>query len=449
MFSLCAFCVRGRLTDGVGYQAKHADMAQKLEWRTVRRKVKDLIRYDKNPRTLSEAQLDGLKRSLRKFNLSELPAINTDGTLVAGNQRVLALSLLGRADEEIEVRIPNRTLSEAEFRDYLLTSNRSGGSWDWDALAGFDLPELVAAGFDAEDLGRVFDDCLEVEDDGMDEEKEVEKAKDTGIKVGDLFALGRHRLICGDATDPATAKRLMGDARADLIDDDIPYNIGLSYDRGVGGKGRYGGTMDDRKSDGEYAAFVRSVIANALSVAKPDAHVIFWTDERYVWLLQTLYRELGVDAKRLLTWIKNNQSPTPKVAFNKVTENAVYGTVGSPFLSDRARNLNEIQNKEVATGNRLTDDILDLLNVWLVRRVPGSEMEHPTQKDPTVHEKALRRCTRPGDIVLDLTAGSGSILSACEQLGRTAYLAELEPVFCQVIVNRFTKLTNEKARKLG
>lgn len=424
-------------------------MAKKLEWRTVRRKVKDLIRYDGNPRTLSEAQLDGLKRSLRKYNIAELPAINTDGVLVAGNQRVLALSLLGRADEEIEVRIPNRTLSDAEFRDYLLTSNRSGGSWDWDALAGFDLPELLAAGFDAEDLGRVFDDCLEVEDDGLDEAKEIEAAKGTDIKVGDIFALGRHRLICGDATDPATARTLMGDARADLIDDDIPYNIGLSYDRGVGGKGNYGGTMDDRKGDDEYAAFVRAVIANALAVAKPDAHVIFWTDERYVWLLQTLYRELGVDAKRLLTWIKNNQSPTPKVAFNKVTENAVYGTVGRPFLSDKALNLNEIQNKEVATGNRLTDDILDLLNVWLVRRVPGGEMDHPTQKDPTVHEKALRRCTRPGDIVLDLTAGSGSILSACEQLGRTAYLAELEPVFCQVIVNRFTKLTNEKARKLG
>jgi ParB-like chromosome segregation protein Spo0J len=101
---------------------------QKLEWRTERRKVKDLVPYKNNPRKLSATQLEGLKRSLKKFNVAELPCINTDGTLVAGNQRVLALSLLGRGEEEIEVRVPNRSLTEAEFRDYLLTSNRSGAS---------------------------------------------------------------------------------------------------------------------------------------------------------------------------------------------------------------------------------------------------------------------------------------------------------------------------------
>ena len=92
-------------------------MTRKLEWRTERRKVKDLIQYKKNPRVLSPVQLEGLKRSLKKFNVAELPCINTDGTLVAGNQRVLALSLLGRDNEEIEVRVPNRPLTETEFRE--------------------------------------------------------------------------------------------------------------------------------------------------------------------------------------------------------------------------------------------------------------------------------------------------------------------------------------------
>lgn len=425
-------------------------MAKRLEWRTERRKVKDLVRYEKNPRTLSPLQLEGLQRSLRKYNLAELPCINTDGTLVAGNQRVLALSLLGRSDEEIEVRVPNRKLSDKEFRDYLLTSNRSGADWDWAKLAeDFDLSELMTAGFDDTDLSTIFDDHLEVLDDEMDEEKEVERAKDTDIQVGDMFALGRHKLICADATDPETVKKLMGDARADLVDDDVPFNIGLSYDSGVGGKSSYGGTMNDNKTDDEYRAFVKAIIENAMSVAKPDAHFIVWCDERYVWLLQTLYRELGIDSKRLLTWIKDNASPTPKTAFNKVCEFAAYGTIGRPWLSDKVKNLNEIQNKEVGTGNRLTDDILDLLSIWLVKRVPGNEMQHPTQKSPTLHEKALRRCTRPGDIVLDLTAGSGSILSACEQLGRTAYLCELEPVFCQVIINRYINLTHGKVTKLN
>jgi DNA modification methylase len=128
----------------------------------------------------------------------------------------------------------------------------------------------------------------------------------------------------------------------------------------------------------------------------------------------------------------------------------VYGTLGKPWLNDRIMNLNEIMNKEVTSGNRLTDDILDLLNIWMVKRLPSSEYEHPTQKSPILHEKALRRCTRPGDIVLDLTAGSGSILSACDQLKRTAYLAEAEPVFAQLIINRFKKLNpHEKVTKLS
>ena len=188
---------------------------------------------------------------------------------------------------------------------------------------------------------------------------------------------------------------------------------------------------------------------NALSAAKPDAHAMFWCDERYVWLFQKLYRELGIDSKRLCIWLKNSMNPTPKLAFNKMTEFCVYGTIGSPWLNDKIKNLHEVQNKEVSTGNRLTDDILDLLNIWMVKRIAGSEMEHPTQKPPTLHEKALRRCTRPGDVVLDLTAGSGSLLSACKQLKRTAYLNELEPVFCQVIINRFKKLSHEKIIKLN
>ena len=425
-------------------------MAKKLEWLTEFRKVKELIQYKKNPRVLSPVHLEGVKRSLKKFNVAELPCINTDGTLVAGNQRVLALSLLGRDEDEIEVRVPNRTLTEAEFRDYLLTSNRSGASWDFEKLASdFNIDELLTAGFDSLDLGSIFDDNLEIVDDEFNEEAEVEKAKDTDIKPGDYFSLGRHRLLCADATKPESVQKLMSGVKVDLVNDDLPFNIGLSYDKGVGNKSAYGGTTNDNKSDEDYEKFVKSVMQNALSVSKPDAHVMFWCDERYVWLFQKLYRELGIDSKRLCIWIKDNASPTPKIAFNKVTEFCVYGTIGKPWLNDKIKNLNEIQNKEVTTGNRLTDDILDLFNIWLVKRLPSTEYLHPTQKNPTLHEKALRRCTRPGDVVLDLTAGSGSILSACEQLKRTAYLCELEPVFCQVILNRFKKISHEQIIKLN
>jgi DNA modification methylase len=127
----------------------------------------------------------------------------------------------------------------------------------------------------------------------------------------------------------------------------------------------------------------------------------------------------------------------------------LYGTKGLPHLSDKIKNLNEVLNKEMATGGRLLDDIMDLFNIWLAKRLPTSQYEHPTEKPPTLYEKALRRCSKPGDVILDLTAGSGSLMIACEQLKRTALMVEVEPVFCQLILNRYERLTNEKPRKIN
>ena len=270
--------------------------SKKIVWHTELRRVDDLLPYERNPRVISDKQMDDMKRSLKKFNLAELPAVNADGKIAAGHQRIKALQLLGRGQEMIEVRVPNRQLTEFEFKDYLLTSNRSGGDWNWNALASdFNIDSLLTAGFNADDLTHIFDDSLDVEDDHFDEDAELAKIKKTDIKPGDYFALGRHRLLCADALDPTTAKKLMNGAQADMVNDDLPFNIGLSYDRGVGNKSRYGGKTNDNKTDGDYEVFVRTIMQNALSVTKPDAHVFFWCDERYVWLFQKLYRELGLD----------------------------------------------------------------------------------------------------------------------------------------------------------
>ena len=419
----------------------------KIVWNTEVRKVKDLVPYAKNPRIINDAQMADLQRSLKKFNLAELPAINLDGTIVAGHARIKALILLGRGEEKIEVRIPSRQLSKSEFKDYLLTSNRSGGTWNWEMLStDFDLETLKIAGFDDLDFSHIFDDNIKDDDKNWDDNKELKKIKKTDIKTGDMFALGRHRLICGSSLDPETVQRLMNGVKVDMVDDDIPFNIGLSYDRGVGNKQKYGGTTDDSKTDEEYKKFVKTIIENALSVTKKDAHIIFWCDERYVWLLQTLYKELSIDSKRLLIWVKNNASPTPGVAFNKAVELAVYGTIGSPYLSKNVMNLNEIQNDGMTGGNDLHDEISNQSNLMLTKRLPSNQYGHPTEKNPSLHHKALRRCTKVGDVVLDLTAGSGSILMACEQLKRTAFVCELEPIFCQLIINHYEKLSGKKAK---
>jgi len=421
----------------------------KLEWRTEKRSVAELIPSDKNPRIMSPKQIEDLKRSLQKFNLVEIPVIDTDNNVLAGHQRLMVLKLLGRESETIEVRVPNRKLGQRECEQYLLTSNRVHGDWDWGKLAeNFTIDLLIDSGFDDTDLSHLFDD-LTVEDDEFDIEKELDKIKIPKTKFGEIYQLGEHKIICADSTDPETIKKLLGNSKVDMIYQDPPYNIGLSYDKGVGGKKNYGGTVNDSKSDSEFKEFLKSALANGLSACKPNAHIFTYCDQKYIWLLQTLYQELNITNKRVALWIKNNSVPTPQVAFNKQYEPCVYGTVGNPYLSDKVLNLSEIINKEIGTGNRTIEDIYDLLDIWLVKRINGTEYQHPTEKPPALHEKPLRRCTKPGDLILDLFAGSGSLMIACEQLKRSACMVEREPIFVDLIIRRYEKLTNCKAKKIN
>lgn len=420
-----------------------------LTWSTEKRIICDLVPHPKNPRTLSEKQQKDIEASITKYNIVEIFAINTDNTVLAGHARLKILIILGRGQEEIDVRVPSRTLTAKECEEYLLRSNKNTGSWDYELLKSFNTEFLLGIGFDDTDLGHIWDDVLELEDDDFNEAKELEKAKKTDIKVGDRFTLGSHSLICGDSTDESVVKMLVGETKIDTIYSDSPYNISLDYDKGVGNKQSYGGKVDDNKSDTEFRAFTTKTLANGLAVSKKDVHCFWWCDQRYVGMIQSVYQELGIKYKRTTLWIKNGFSPTPQVAFNKCYEPCIYGTIGKPYLSDKQRKLHEIMNTDVGTGNATVDDISDMIDIWLAKRLSGDEYEHPTQKPLTLHERPLLRCTKIGDTVLDLFGGSGSTLLACEQLKRTAFLVELNPIFCQLIINRYEKFTGNKATKLN
>ncbi len=418
---------------------------KKLAWTTVQRKVNDLVPQEINPRKISDKQLKDLMKSFKKFNLVEIPAIDLNGKILAGHQRIKVLQLLDRGEELIDVRVPNRKLTEQESKEYLISSNALGGDWDFDLLKTFELDMLIDLGFDEVKLSKEWDDN-KVKEEHFDEEKEIQKIKTPKTKLGDEIYLGRHKLICGDATNLDNVKKLVGNTKVNMINQDPPFNINLSYNKGVGGKKskrNYGGKVNDNLSDEEYKKkFIGKMLQNALMVSKENVHVFYWCDERYVWLLQTLYKEFGVKNKRLCIWIKNNSSPTPQVAFNKVTEFCCYGTVGSPYLAENINNLNEVQNIELTGGNEMFDDIQ---NIFLNKRLSSDKYGHPTEKPPELHHKAIKRCTKINDVVLDLTAGSGSILIACEQLGRVAYVNELNPIFCDLIVKRWESFTGKKA----
>ncbi len=414
----------------------------KLSWSTQIRKADDLLPYSKNPRSISDKQMNDLKKSLKKFNLVELPAIDTDGKIIAGHQRIRALQMLGRGQERIEVRVPNRKLTQEEYDQYLITSNAVTGDWDFDKLKSFDLDLLIDIGFDQVDLAKFWDKELETRDDNFDVQKELSKIKETETKLGDIIILGNHKLICGDSTDPQVIKRLVGDEKVSMIYSDPVYNIKIDYSGGISKKQSYGGTVNDNRSYAEYREFLKKSMVNALSACDENTHVFYWCDQVYIGLIQELYRELGIDNKRVVIWIKNGHNPTPNIAFNKCYEPCVYGTRGKPYITESITTLNEVMNKEATSGN----DMLDEIDVWLQKRMLSKDYEHATSKPPQLHEKAIRRCTKLGDIILDSFSGSASTLIAGEMLKRKVYAVELEPVFCDLAIRRFEKLTGSKAR---
>lgn len=401
-----------------------------------------------NPRKISEQDFAQLVESIRLYEFVEPLVVNSNperyGNLIGGHQRLKAALQLGYT----EVPVVFISLDEKNERSLNLRLNRNTGEFDLELLKNFDIEELLTVGFDDSDLGDIWNDALETDEDDFDEQKAVKKATDTDIQVGDLFVMGKHRLICGNSTDPAIIKRLVGELKPTMFYSDPPYNIGLDYNKGVGLKAGYGGTTNDNKSEAEYRNFLSDILTASIPVLADDAHVFMYCDQTYIGLLQTLMAEHGLKNRRVCLWVKNGFNVVPQVAFNKAYEPCIYATRGTPFLSPSSQNLTEILNKDVASGNRTIDDITDLFDIWLAKREAGQDYEHPTQKPITLHEKPLKRCTKVGDVVLDVFGGSGSTLISCEQMKRVALLSEIEPVFCQVIIDRWEAQTGQKAVKL-
>lgn len=409
--------------------------------------ISSLKPADYNPRKISKEAMKQLKESVSRFQMVDPIIVNSTprrkNIVIGGHMRLQAAKELGhKTVPVVYINIP----SLEKEKELNLRLNKNTGEWDFEKLKFFETDFLSDIGFSGEDLSSIWNENLETEDDDWDEEKELAKIKKPKTKLGDLIELGTHRLICGDSTDREVLKKLFGNARASMIYSDPVYNLKINYNSGIGGKQQYGGTVKDNRTDKEYKEFLRKSLENALSVSKPDTHVFYWSDQTYIGLIQDLYRELGIDNKRVCLWLKNSQNPVHGVAFNKCYEPCTYGVRGKPYITKSIQNLNEVMNKEITTGNSMLEETLDHLDVWMVKRLSGKSYEHATSKPPKLHEKAIRRCTKPGDIILDSFSGSASTMIAAEQLKRRVFAVELEPVFCDLAIKRYEKLTGRKAR---
>ena len=410
----------------------------------------ELSENEYNPRLHNQKQVSDLKKSIQKFWFVDPILCNSyekrKNILIGGAFRLKIAKELWI--EKIPVIYVNIKDLEKE-KELNLRLNKN--TWDWDIklLQEYDVEILLDIGFDNTELSEIWDNLLEIENDPFEIQEVLGSISKPVSQIWDIFQLWAHRLVCGDSTKKETIAALMKKDTSNFIYCDPPYNIWLDYGSGISTKGKYKWNFhSDNKTETDYQSFLDATIKNIQPYTQSDAHFFYWCDENYIGVLQQLYKENKIIPKRVCLWVKNNHNMTPQVAFNKVYEPCVYWVKGKPYINKNIKNFHEILNGEVTSWNRAHDDILDLFTIWLEKRKASQDYEHPTEKPPKLHERALRRCSKPWDIVVDMFWGSGSTLIACEQLKRKAYLVEIDPIFVDLICKRFEAYTGIKAKKI-
>ncbi|MHA1280300.1 MAG: DNA modification methylase [Candidatus Helarchaeota archaeon] len=383
---------------------------EKLVWHNEIRKPNDLLPYEENPRQMTEEQALQLKKSLEKFNLVEVPAIDTDNKICAGHQRVKILQLLGRGDEDIDVRVPNRKLTDEEFREYNARSNRNTGDWNWDMLANcFDKDELVEWGFDKLELSKEFDLRMPISE---DEAPEVDETKEPESKLGEVYELGRHRLMCGDSTKAEDVEKLMNGKKADMVFTDPPWNVAIGLDSNPPHRQREG-LENDKLSQGEFDNFISESFGNVKKYLSGDIYCVL--GNKQMPMLDASLRSIGFHWSSIIVWVKDTFVLGPSKYHSR------YEPIWYGWPEDQ---------KSSYCGDRKQDD------VWEIKR-PRVSKEHSTMKPIALCVKAIKNSSKQGDIVLDLFGGSGSTLIAAEQTNRICYMMELGPKYCDVIKKRY------------
>lgn len=419
----------------------------KLTWHTERRIINSLVPYEFNPRQMSEKQVEELKKSLERFDLVEIPAVDTDNTIIAGHQRLKIMQMLGRGGEEIDVRVPSRKLTEAEFKEYNLRSNKNVGDFDFDILANnFDEEMLKDVGFDEIDLGKMGLNALE--EDEFDAEAEYANIVEPTAKLGDVYKLGRHTLMCGSSTSPEDFEKLMGGVQARLIFTDPPYSVdyhstaGLSYD-----SKKYGGTggkiFNDDKSPEEALRFYEDILLNLHKHSTNDVTIYWWMANDMNYINRQAWINTGWKQSQIIIWLKNGMIFSPGQIYHRCYEPCMVG------WKEKGKHYH---NKKLATYRDVFNldktDFEEILDVWFEKRDKVTEYVHPTQKPVRLAERALRKNSEPGDVVVDAFGGSGSTLMACEQMNRVCHMMELDPKYVDVIIKRWETYTGLKAEKL-
>jgi site-specific DNA-methyltransferase (adenine-specific) len=400
-------------------------MKEKITWHNEKRKISQLIEFDKNPRTLSNKEHKDLKKSLEKFSLAEIPAINQNNKILAGHQRLKILTELYGNDFEIDVRVPNRNLTEKEEKEYNIRSNKNTGEWDFDILSNeFELDNLLEWGFEHEDFG--INQFLSGENEN-DEIVEPNKSEPPKTEIGRIYQLGKHRLLCGDSTKKEDVNKLMGTDNSILLVTDPPYGVNYGpewRDRALGVAERSTGKVQNDD------------IANWT-----EAYRLFTGDICYVWHASTYSHiiianliECDFEIISQIIW-KKQHFVLSRGDYHWQHEPCYYAVrKGKKHNWQGARDQTtvwEIKNNN-SFGNTEKEE------TW----------GHGTQKPLECMVKPILNNTKEQDIVYDPFGGSGTTLIACEQTNRVCRMMEIDPKYCDAIVERYCKLKGIDSEKV-
>jgi len=381
--------------------------------------IDTLVLDPRNARKHGRRNLDAIKASLAEFGQRRPLVVGFDMTVIAGNGTLEAARDLGWS--EIDVTVVPADWTPEQARAYALADNRTSELATWDEDVLFEaLTELDLAGWDVDALGFDLPDNLT----GVIEDEAPEPPVDPITKPGNLWTLGEHRLLCGDATDAAQVSRLMDSATARMMFTDPPWNVAIGSDSNPRHRQRAGLANDDLPPE-EFQAFLDAFIEAARPHIAGDVYCVLGASE---WpRLDATLRDQGYHWSATVIWVKD-QFVLGRSKFHRRYEPIWYGWHGSGASSFGSRR--------------------DLDDVWEIPR-PRQSVEHPTMKPVEVPARAISYSSRKGELIFDPFLGSGTTLIASEQLGRVCYGLELDPGYCDVIVHRWENLTGNKAVLAG
>ena len=370
--------------------------------------ISHITPYKKNAKLHPREQIEQIKKSIQMYGNNDPIAVwGEDNVIVEGHGRYMALCELGYKTADI-IRLDH--LTDEQRREYMLVHNQTtmNSGWDIDLLA----EELEGLDFDGFDFG--FEPEEEEEGDeqeAQDDDYEPEPPEEPKSKRGDIYKLGRHRLICGDSTDSAVIDRLMDGVKADMVFTDSPYGINAVNDDGV--CVAYGDNHVAQR--GKYA----KVIGDDTTETAQQAYDIYsqLCDKMILWG-GNYFLDFLPPSDGWLIWDKRGESG--------IRNTFADGEMAWCSFHTPVRIYHQLWNGMIREGEH-------------EKRV------HPTQKPIRMLSEILQDFTNEGDIILDVFGGSGSTLIACEQTGRTCYMAELSPEYVDVIIARYEKLTGNKA----